>query len=208
MIFEKIILNTIFFLSALTTVGQSSENCEINLRVENHTYYKQFFVNLKRDQNSILIQYKIRVKENGEERERDRNTIKVRQDFLKIKNVSPQNDSLVKVLDALDSLYLAYTTYRVDTLQLSTKFFPEFNKMIDNLLITSTDSLQNSGHIYLDGTSFTFKINSENERRTVYANSVNKSNHPQLAEFVASMMHLYRDRKRNDFLDRKSTAGY
>jgi len=208
MILEKIILNIIFFLSALTTVGQSSENCEINLRVENRTYYKQFFVNLKRDQNSILIQYKIRVKENSEEREKDTNTIKVRQDFLKIKNVSPQNDSLVNVLDTLDSLYLAYTTYRVDTLQLSTKLVPEFNKMIDNLLITSTDSLQNSGHIYLDGTSFTFKINTENERRTVYANSVNKNNHPQLAEFVASMMQLYRDRKRNDFLDRKSTAGY
>lgn len=205
---ERIILIIIFVISSLISVGQSSKNCEINLRVENRTYYRQFFVNLKRDQNFILIQYKIRVKENSEEREKDTNTVRVRQDFLKIKNVSPQNDSLVKVLDALDSLYLAYTTYRTDTLQLSTGLFPEFNKMIDNLLITSTDSLQKSGHIYLDGTSFTFKIKTETELRTVYANSVNKNNHPQLAEFVASMMQLYRDRKRNDFLDRKSTAGY
>jgi hypothetical protein len=208
MILEKFILNTIFFLSALATLGQSSANCEINLRVENRAYYRQFFINLKRDQNLVLIEYKIRVKENSEEREKDTNTIKVRQDFLKIKNVTPQNDSLLKVLDALDSLYLAYTTYRVDTLQLSTKYFPEFNKIIDNLLITPTDSLENNGQIYLDGTSFTFKINTQNEQRTVYANSVDKNNHPQLAEFVASVMQLYRDRKRNDFLDRKSTAGY
>ena len=201
-------LNIVFFLSTLIAIGQSSKNCEINLRVENRTYYKQFFVNLKRDENSILIQYKIRIKENGEDREKDTSTIKARQDFLKIKNVSPQNDSLVKVLNALDSLYLTHTTYRVDTLQLLIESFPEFNKMIDKLLITSTDTLQNSGHRYLDGTSFIFKINFEKTLRTVYANSMNKNYHPQLAEFVAAMMELYRNRKSNDFLDRKSTAGY
>ena len=108
----------------------------------------------------------------------------------------------------MDSLYQTYTTYRIDTLKLIKDSFPEFNKIINKLLITSTDTLQNSGHIYLDGTSFKFKLKTNEEERIVYANSVNKNNHPQLAEFVAAIMELYRIKKNNDFLDRKSTAGY
>ena len=205
---QKIILSIVCFFCVLSAFAQTSTDCEIKFRVENRTYYRQFFVDVKRDQNSIFIQYRIRVKENDEEREKDTNTIKVRQDFLKIKNISPKNDSLLKVLDALDSLYLAYTTYRIDTLKLVRDSFPEFNCIIDNIFKTSTDSLQNSGQIYLDGTSFTFKLKNLGKVRTVYANSVSKTNHPLLAEFVAATMELYRTRKNNIFLDRRSTAGY
>ncbi len=204
----KIILIFVYLAYTLHAVGQSSNNCEINLSVENNTYYKHFFVKVTREANFILIQYKIRVKENSEEREYDTNTIKTRQEFLQIRNISPKNDSLSKVLDTLDSLYLAYTTYRIDTLILIRDSFPKFNNIIDKLLITSTDSLQNSRQIYLDATSFTFKLKTKDKQRTVYANSVNKNNHPQLAEFVAETMDLYRSIKNSEFLDRKSTAGY
>jgi hypothetical protein len=196
------------FLFSLTLVGQSSKNCEINLRVENRTYYKQFFVKLIRDKTSILIEYKIRIKENNEQRENDPRTIRAREDILRIKNLTPQNDSFLRALDKLNSIYLDYTAYRTDTLKLLISSFPTLNKIIDNLLITPTDSLQESGHVYLDGTSFTFEIKTKSGLRTVYANSVNKNNYRQLSEFVNATMEVYRSTKKNDFLDRSSTAGY
>jgi hypothetical protein len=192
----------------IPSFGQNLENSEINIRVENHTYYKQFFVNVKRDSSIFFLEYKIRQSDNNAEREKNPTTIRLREDFLKIKNVSPTNDSLIKVLDGLDSIYLAFTTFRSDSLILSRKSFPEFDTLMDKLFFTPTDSLQNSGHIYLDGTSFVFRLTNKGGTRKVYANSINKNNHLQLAEFMAVTMELYRNIKKNDFLDRKSTAGY
>ncbi len=197
-----------FLFSTFSSFGQNLTNCEIDIRVENRTYYKQFFVTVNRVDTNILIKYKIRLSDNYQLREKDTSTLRIRDNFSKIKNVSPDNDTLLKVLDELDSVFLAYTTFRADSLILPRSLYTDYDNLIDNLFTTSPDSLQNSGHIYLDGTSFVFKLTDDKITRKVYANSINKDNHPQLAEFMSATMKLYRDIKKNDFLDKKSTAGY
>lgn len=199
---------SLFFTSFI--YGQVSETAEINFRVENHTYYKQFLVKIKRTKDDICIEYKIRMNENGQLRENDTATKRIRNELANIKNINPENDSLLSALNALDSIYIAFTSFRVDSIHLSINSIPEYNKLIDQILITPTDSLQkeNKDKIYLDATSFTFKIKTENKFRTVYARAINKNNYPQLAEFVAATMALYRDNKKNNFLDRKATMGY
>ncbi len=174
----------------LISHGQILETSEINIRIENSTYYKQFFVNIKRDSNRVYLEYKIRQAANNSEREKDSNIIRLRENLKKVTNKSPTNDSFIKLLDSLDSIYLAYTTFRIDTLIISRKSFGKYDILMDRLFITQTDSLQNSGHTYLDGTSFVFRMIYKGQKRKVYANSINTNNHPQLAEFMAATMCL------------------
>ena len=197
-----------YFIGFYSSNAQNLENTAINIRIENGTYRRQFFVDIHRDTSSIFIKYKIRVSEDREKMQNDPVMIKVRKNLAKIKKPSPQNQRYVKLLYELDSIHIALTTFRVDSLLLSGKLFPEYDKMIDSLFATPTDSLQNSGHIYLDGTSFIFKLTNGRNTRKVYANSINKDNHPQLAAFMVETMALYRRLKNDIFLDRYSTAGY
>lgn len=132
----------------------------------------------------------------------------MRQYLLSIKNYVPQNDSVMNGLNAIDSMLLVHTSYRVDTLLLVRDSFAEYNTIIDELLIANTDSIYNSGHVYLDATSFIFKIKQGNNLSTIYGYSVNNHNYPLLAKYVFAIMQLYRSRKNDTFLDKSSTAGY
>ena len=59
---QKIISFLCCIVCSLLAHSQTNTTCKINLKVQNSTYYKQFFVNLIRDEKYILIEYKIRIK--------------------------------------------------------------------------------------------------------------------------------------------------
>ena len=142
------------------------------------------------------------------ELEADTNTIRYRHILDSVKNFNPNNDTVKTYLEKLDLIYLAYTLYDTDSIIVLNNENKNYVKLIQEVLKSPTEVLENKNHIVLDGTRMNFILTNNDIIRTVYAHSPTSTSNPILYKLITETTSLYRKNKMNNFLSEKRTNGY
>lgn len=204
----KFLLYIVCLSTSLVSYGQPSPNYEIEVRADQRELSKQFFIYVTKTKENIFIKYKVRVDDNRAAYLKDSNIIQTKEYLSGLSEGIPF-DTLERITTFLDSISQVYSSYKIDSLILNRKSSPEYEKIVDKVFNTPSDSSKEREKIYM-GRFMTFKFNfkSNKTERLIYAPRITNNNFPQLFEFVSATMALYRKLKNNNFLDKESTYGY
>jgi len=127
-------------------------------------------------------------------------------------NIKTAKDSMRVIGHELDSINKKYTYYSTDSLLISTLFNPLYTKLLSEVVLTNTDSLENkkknAERVVLDGVQFFFDIKIGDAEHTAQAQSPNQDSHPILYQLLEQTLDIYRKMKVNMFLSRGRTDYY
>jgi hypothetical protein len=133
--------------------------------------------------------------------------------FKSLTHLSQQSDSLMDLVQKIDSLRQRYTYYSTDSMSIHKKDKPSYAKLVDRILHTPIDSLEqkanNRNRIVLDGTGFVFGLQQNGRTQKAYAHSPTEASHPLLHTLLQNTFALYRQgHPKSSLLQRNYTGGY
>ena len=198
---------TLFFFKR-TVFGQNSVDARILLRATTSVAGGEYFIDILPQYVSTKIIFKLKNRMRQFELEADTNTIRYRHILDSVKNFNPNNDTVKTYLEKLDLIYLAYTLYDTDSIIVLNNENKNYVKLIQEVLKSPTEVLENKNHIVLDGTRMNFILTNNDIIRTVYAHSPTSTSNPILYKLITETTSLYRKNKMNNFLSEKRTNGY
>lgn len=207
-------MTRIFFLFLallifLTTASaQSHQKSSILLRATTSVTGGAYFIEILPYEHTTKIIFKLKKQVQQAAFEADTNTIRYRQILQSIKNIKPDNDSVKTYSAKLDSVSMSYTLYDTDSLTVINAEHEGYLNLIREVLNSPTEILENKHHFVLDGTSMVFKLTNKDIERTVYAYSPTVTSNPILYKLITETTAIYRNTKRNDFLNKQRTYGY
>ena len=204
---------TLFLLISLTSftltiLGQNNKNSSIFLRATTSVAGGEYFIDILPSNYNTKLIFKIKKRIRQSELEADTNTVRYRQILKSVKNFIPTNDTVKTYLAKLDSIYIAYTLYDTDSLIVTNSKNENYLKLIQEVLNSPTEILENKNHFVLDGTRMNFTLTNNGISRTVYAHSPTLTSNPSLYKLITETTALYRMNKRNNFLNKRRTYGY
>ena len=95
-----------------------------------------------------------------------------------------------------------YKVFTRDSVLLETKNYPAYCELLDRVITTSAEVLENKernkNRIVLDGAWITYEINVMSAKKTVRAHSPDVKSNPLLCELLNSSEKLYHDNKGKD----------
>ena len=208
---KNIILFLTFTFLNYFTKGQESTTSIITIRATTSVSGQAFSVDIFRNEDNIKVLYK--TKESLSDKiETDSNLTKHRKALMSVKNLTPQNDTVSFYLEQIDSINQVYTKYGVDSLQFNKTENKEFDSLLNAILSSSSEILENKSvsknNVVLDGTLIRFKITNDQTSRVIYAYSPSSTTYPLLNKLITQTLDLYRQTKNNDFLSIRKTGGY
>jgi hypothetical protein len=118
-------------------------------------------------------------------------------------------DDLIKYVMEMDKIREKYTQYKTDTLLIISENNQNYINLYSEVTSSPKKVLENSIEgklrIVLDGYSITFDITTETRTDRILLQSPNKESHPILYNFIKETFNIYREEKKNDFLDNEYT---
>lgn len=193
-----------------TSLTAQNAKEEINIRAENQTYAKLFYIDIIRNEDYLKFTFRIRTGKRYDELDKDTTILFFQEQIQKLieKGTDLRNDTLINYAHKLDSIHYLYTVFKTDSLILNRSSYKEYDSLITETFNTPSDEFEKEKRIVLDGTSFTFNLLNKYSNRKIYAHSPNINSYPLLALLISKSTEIYRSVKQNDFLDKRSMAGY
>lgn len=205
---QKIFVVVTLLFYQLTIFAQPSNNSRILLRATTSVAGGEYFIDILSNDDSTKVIFKLKKGMKQSEFEADTNTIRIRQILKSVKNVVPYNDTIKIFSLKLDSIFIAYTNYDYDSLTISNSKYEYYDKLIQEVLNSPTEILENRNHVVLDGITMSFQLTKKDITRTIYARSPKLASNPVLYNLITETTDLYRRSKKNDFLNKNRTSGY
>ena len=169
-------------------------------------------INIYRHIDSVKVVYKLRDSVNYKSMFKDKRYNELKKYAEYPLNIKTSLDSMKEIYRKLDSIDYKYTFYSEDSLLITSTLKPLYTKLLDDVVGTSSDSLENKeankARIVFDGTIFEFKIKNRNTERIVNAQQPNPKSHPILYQLLKQTLELYRRTKINAFLSFSRTDNY
>ena len=125
----------------------------------------------------------------------------------------PNKNGIVKnAVTKIEELSEPYTFYSVDSIAFSINDKREFSSLLDSIFNYPKERLEkriiNKNRITLDGMKFRFIINNSYAQKVIYIHNPDATSSPMLWQLVHESLDLYRNAKKNSFLNVKRTYGY
>jgi hypothetical protein len=205
---KNITLLLIIFLN-LYAFGQEES---ISFSAYNHQKDKGFLIKIFEKENDLLIEYKLAdtVSDLLKKDRKYKRLIK-----KTILNPNPENIEYIDIMKyamEMDKIRDKYTQYKTDTLFIDNENNQNYINLYSEVTSSSKKVLENSiegkFRIVLDGYSITFDITTETRTDRILLQSPNKESHPILYNFIKETFNIYREEKKNDFLDKEYTFGF
>ena len=192
--------------------GQSSVFSRIVIKATTSVVDREYFVDICLNIDSLKVIYKQKDSISSFV-VNDPAVVDSRKFIIKLlERSSAKTDTLIKAVNKLDSLYHLYTFYSVDSIQVPNAMAKDFVDLVRRVFSTSYKELEdeagNKNRAVFDGTRMTYTLIDRNSIRKVHAHSPTLKSHPLLASLIIQSLNLYRERKKNDFLNKRSTSGY
>ncbi|MBL0336511.1 MAG: hypothetical protein IPP73_14680 [Chitinophagaceae bacterium] len=133
-----------------------------------------------------------------------------REVYLPLKDKTTGKDSLRLLSNFIDSVELAYSFCRKDSLIIFLKEYPSYAEMI-RTIINAPDSAFNNQNKYIliaDGFNLYFTLQSETRYLHRSAQSPRDDRYPLFSLLLRSTIQLDRDRGEKAFLKKEETYGY
>lgn len=190
-----LILATTFVLPLLAQLPKSQT---IYIGAESQVNGVAFSMGITDKGKRIKVVYKVRDSISVKE-EQDTVLAAYRKLGMSITHVSPQNDTLIALLQKIDSVMQYYTHYSIDSIIVRKNKHKAYASLVQSVLNTPTDNLlqtdKNRNRIVLDGTWFSFLLQCNGCIKKVYAHSPNEESHPLLYALVKNTLGLYRQKR-------------
>lgn len=121
-------------------------------------------------------------------------------------------DSLAKLGAKQDSMRSLYSVYSRDSISLTvseaTAFIDILNRVNKTGNVELTNASANAARNMREGPVFSFKIITPSQSRLLYAQYPTASTNPLLYQLITESLKLYREKKKNTFLDKRRTNNY
>jgi hypothetical protein len=204
----------IAFISVFNIAGAQNINDDFKIDITASDTFEgtNLLINIRKRADSIKIIYKLRDSINYKGMFKDKRYNELSKYMAYPLNIKTGRDSMRMIDHELDSINEKYTHYSIDSLLISTHFMPLYTKLLDEVVLTNTDSLENKKknvdrHV-MDGVDFYFDIKIGDAERTLQAQSPNQDSHPILYQLLEQTLDVYRKTKVNMFLSRGRTDHY
>lgn len=205
---KKIYFLLVIISFSLVTLGQNKDISKIFIRATTEVAGREYFIYILTGNDSTKVIFKLKERVLQSQLEADTNTNVYTQMIKSVRNFTPDNDTVRTYLHKLDSLYTAYTLYSNDSIIVANSKDEDYINLIQEVLISPSEVLENKSHFVLDGTTMTFMLTKSNVTRTVYAHSPTPTSNPLLYRLITETTELYRRNKGNNFLTKSRTSGY
>lgn len=209
---RKSILWLLAAMIYLPLAAQVPNGAALYIKAEQHVSGQAFDIGINDMGKQIKLLYKVKdsisiLAEN------DPALTAYRKKAMALTHFSPQNDTLIDLLQKIDSVRQQFIYYSIDSIMIHKKDNLSYTKLLATLLHTSTDSLaqkaQNGNRIVLDGTSFTFLLQQNGRTEKVTVRSPTATSHPMLHDILKNTFALYRERcPESRLLQQSRTGGY
>jgi hypothetical protein len=201
----------LFFATNCSISGQSIKERSIEIFASASIDGTKYQIKITTGIDSIKIRYKIR-DSTSTSLDSDKEFNAHRNYLLSLKNIDFHNDTVVNKLNILESIAEKYTFYSKDSIEVSNSDNESYLNLINEVFDSPTDSLnnkiQNKNRIVFDGIQMTFILREKGNQREVHAHSPTAKSHPLLYELIDSSINIYREAKKNDFLNKSRLFGY
>ena len=201
----------VFFATTLSSLGQSSKERQIEILASASIDGTEYNIKITTNTDSTKVKFKIR----------DSVSAKLYNDkeyyahinyLLSLNNIDLSNDTVLNYLNILESIAEKYTFFSEDSIEIANSENEGYLNLINEVLKSPTDSLDNKilnkNRIVLDGIYMTFTFIDKDTKRKVSARTPTVKSHRLLYELVTSSTSIYRDTKKNDFLNKRRLFGY
>lgn len=206
----RILFVFLALISFNTNILSQNNPSSIHLRAITSVSGGEYLIDILPFNDSIKLIFRIKKSIKQSKLEKDTNTIKIRQTLKSVKDFRPNNDTVKTNLLKLDSLYMAYTHYDIDSLLISNSKNEAYIELVHEVLNTSAEILENkiNNRYVFDGVKMIYKLTNNGISQTVYAYSPTITSYPLLYKLVTETTALYRLNKKNNFLNKSRTSGY
>lgn len=206
----RILFVFLALISFNTNILSQNNPSSIHLRAITSVSGGEYLIDILPFNDSIKLIFRIKKSIKQSKLEKDTNTIKIRQTLKSVKDFRPNNDTVKTNLLKLDSLYMAYTHYDIDSLLISNSKNEAYIELVHEVLNTSAEILENkiNNRYVFDGVKMIYKLTNNGISQTVYAYSPTITSNPLLYKLVTETTALYRLNKKNNFLNKSRTSGY
>ncbi len=129
---------------------------------------------------------------------------------IPLDSITPYSENLFIKLDSITN---SYSDFSEDSIRFSNKKISAYINLFKEILRTPSDSFEvkppvGTTRIVLHGTSVSFRIREKDKFRAIFAYHPSSTSHPLLYRFLKETIDMYRENKKNDFLNRLRKAGY
>lgn len=195
----------------LFCVNVFSQNNELSFRRYSYTKSKGYKIKIKESEDKIFIEIKL-ADSISKKLHNDKSYIKLKKRRSKLTSDNKAQDiELIKSMALeFDELRDKYTFYKTDTLVLDKELFSKYYNAFNQILSSPTDIIlenKKDKRIVLDGYNITFIMKTKKHQDILNLNSPNEESHPILIKFLKNTFEMYRNEKKNDFLNREYTFG-
>ena len=136
---------------------------------------------------------------------------KYRSEFFKLKDNTITNDSVITLLNKMDSLTEKNTFYSIYKTEFIKKKYKDYDKLIQLFKKENSDfferKIKNKNRVVFDGATINIQIENIDTIKTIWAISPNENSHPEIKNLISSSLIILRN---NNKLtpDKKTTIGY
>lgn len=189
--------------------SQEHHTSTISLRVTSSVTSCQFFIEISTSSTKTNILLKTK-NQHHKTSPKDGNGLKLYQQPPSLINaVNTPLDTIESYIDKFDSIGLANNEFNVDSLTIINSKYPNYTKLLNNILTSSADSLHDApNRIVLDGTSIRIKINHNGRKSIQYSSSPTSTSNPKIYLLLTETTSLFKTLKKNYYLDSKPICGY
>jgi hypothetical protein len=189
--------------------SQEHHTSTISLRVTSSVTSCQFFIEISTSSTKTNILLKTK-NQHHQTSPKDGNGLKLYQQppsFINAANTP--SDTIESYIDKFDSIGLANNEFSVDSLTIINSKYPNYTKLLNNILTSSADSLQDAlERTVLDGISIRMKINHKGRKSLLYSFSPTVNSNPKIYLLLTGTTNLFKTLKKNYYLNSKSTCRY
>lgn len=207
----KIILTIFAFIPFAFCSGQAlPEEFSIRIKATTSTPANEFIINIAKQNDNLKLVYGLR--DSVSYRLNLDKKYNALNDLVIASFATASRDSLVKLGAKQDSFRSVYSFYSKDSISVPVSDVNSYIELLKKINKTGnmelTNSSANAARNQREGPLFEFRIISPKESRVVYAQYPTASTNPLLYQLITESLKLYRDKKQNNFLDKKRTNGY
>jgi hypothetical protein len=206
-IMKAIVMSVLLLVNASAAQGQQNHERSITVRLYNMTSGKELFIISTFQDDQVKLVYKSKDSVSVKFVE-DAELKALNHEFGSVKNKTPQNDTLVRVVWAMDSIHRAYTYYSSDSITVSLADNCAYQVLYQRMFGATDSVLQGRRRIVLDGSSLIITFRDRLGKRVVYAQAPDAKSSPLLHAFITVSLELYRQKKPDGVLNKKRTIGY
>jgi hypothetical protein len=205
----KVYILASLLFSISNTFSQERFNSKVYISATTQVTGQEFYIDILQTATKTKVLFKLKRYFNEVKFNDDKNVVSYRQILHSLKSLDPSNDTLTTYLNKLDSISKVYTTYDKDSIIISNCDNIDYIKLIKEIVEGSILQLQDDkNRIVLDGTTVKCEWFNKGQKQIIYSRSPSSTSNPYLNKLIVVSMDLYRNHKRNDFLNKEKTSGY